>query len=93
MQRHLFLVGYDISDRRTRCRALRAVKGFAVGGQKSVYECWYTSGEMQEVMHALRQLIDPATDRVFFLRLDPRAARHALGTAVPVPDDDYFLVS
>lgn len=90
MLRHLFLIGYDISTARVRRRALTAVKGHAIGGQKSLYECWLTSGELQQTMVALRRIIDPATDRVIFLRLDERAQVHTRGVAVPPADGDFF---
>ena len=90
MIRHLFLVGYDIASSRRRRHALRAVKGHAIGGQKSLYECWFTSGEMQQAMHELRKLIDPVEDRVVFVRLDPRAQVLVLGVAVPPADGNFF---
>lgn len=90
MLRHLFIIGYDIACDRRRRRALKAVKGHAIGGQKSVHECWLTSGELQQAMATLRALIDPATDRVVFLRLDPRAMVHTLGVAVRPQDGEFF---
>ena len=90
MLRHLFIIAYDISCNRRRRRALKAVKGHAIGGQKSLYECWMTAGELQQAMAALRQLIDPVTDRVVLVRLDPRAAVHTLGVAVAPADGDFF---
>lgn len=90
MSRHLFLIAYDISKAQRRRRALKVVKGHAVGGQKSLYECWMTPGELQQAMGALRTLIDPDTDRVAVVRLDPRAAVHTLGVAVPPQDGDFF---
>lgn len=92
MLRHLFLVAYDISSHRNRRRALAALKGHAVGGQKSLYECWLTAGELQQAMQQLRRLIDPGHDRVIFVRLDPRAAVHGLGVAVPPADGDHFYL-
>jgi CRISPR-associated protein Cas2 len=92
MLRHLFLIGYDISEAPRRRRALKVVKGQAVGGQKSLYECWLTSAELQRAMRELRELIDPGTDRVLFLRLDPRAAMHTLGVAVPPEDGEFYYV-
>ena len=88
--RHLFIIAYDISSNRRRRRALKAVKGHAVGGQKSLYECWMTAGELQQAMAALRLLIDPVTDRVVLVRLDPRAAVHTLGVAVAPADGEFF---
>ena len=77
MLRHLFIIGYDIASNRRRRKALKAVKGHAIGGQKSVHQCWLTSGDLQQAMATLRGLIEPSTDRVVFLRLDPRACSTA----------------
>ncbi len=90
MLRHLFLIGYDIASARRRSRALKAVKGHAIGGQKSLHECWLTAGELQQAMATLRGLIDPAEDRVVFVRLDPRASVHTLGVAVRPQDGEFF---
>jgi CRISPR-associated protein Cas2 len=90
MLRHLFLIGYDIACPRRRSRALKAVKSHAIGGQKSLYECWLTAGELQQAMAALRRLIDPAEDRVVFVRLDPRATIHTRGVAVKPHDGACF---
>lgn len=90
MLRHLFLIGYDIASARRRRQALKAVKGHAIGGQKSLYECWLTAGELQQAMAALRALIDPLEDRVVLVRLDPRAAIHTLGVAVKPHDGEFF---
>ena len=90
MLRHLFLVDYDIASARRRRQALKAVKGHAIGGQKSLYECWLTAGELQQAMAALRALIDPLEDRVVLVRLNPRAAIHTLGVAVKPHDGEFF---
>jgi CRISPR-associated protein Cas2 len=90
MFRHLFLIAYDISSAARRRNVLNAVKGHATGGQKSLYECWMTSGELQQAIHAIRSLIDPADDRVLIIRLDHRASVHVLGMAVLPVDDDFF---
>jgi len=88
--RHLFLVGYDIRCNRRRRHALKALKGNAIGGQKSVYECWLTQQELQALLVTLRELINPLTDRVVFLRLDPRATVHTLGVGIAPADGDFF---
>lgn len=77
---------------RAAAGALKVVKGQAVGGQKSLYECWLTAGELQQAMQALRGVIDPVTDRVMFVRLDPRATLHTLGVAVAPQDGEFFYV-
>jgi CRISPR-associated protein Cas2 len=90
MHRHLFIVAYDIASAKRRRRALKAVKGHAIGGQKSLYECWLSAAELQLAMAALRELIDAEDDRVIFVRLDPRAAIHTLGVAVKPQDGEFF---
>jgi CRISPR-associated protein Cas2 len=90
MLRHLFLVGYDVTCETRRSRVLRALKANAIGGQKSFYECWFTSGEMQTALHELSGLIDPEEDRIVFIRLDPRAVIRTLGQAVAPASGDYF---
>lgn len=90
MLRHLFIVGYDIASARRRRRALKAVKGHAIGGQKSLYECWLTAAELQHAMANLRQLIDPMEDRVVFVRLDTRGTIHVRGVAVKPHDGEFF---
>ncbi len=92
MLRHLFLIGYDIVCDRRRAKVLKAVKGHAVGGQKSLYECWFTTGELQAAMHTVRTLIRADADRVVFIRLDERATIHSLGTATAPQDGDFFYV-
>jgi len=90
MIRHLFLVCYDISCAKRRRRALRLVKGNAVGGQKSVYECWLTHGELQQAISGLSGIINKIEDRVLLLRLDPRCTVWTLGAAVAPQDGEFF---
>lgn len=87
----LYLVGYDTPCDRRRARFLRTLKCAATGGQKSVYECWFTSAELQAAQHTLRTLMDATEDRAFFLRLDPRARVHVLGVAT-APQYQPFIV-
>jgi len=92
MLRHLFLIAYDIRCARRRQRALKTLKRHAVGGQKSVYECWLTQGELQLTMASLRARIDPIADCVILLRLDPRATVLTLGQGVAPTDGGIFYL-
>jgi CRISPR-associated protein Cas2 len=91
--RHLFLVGYDISNDTSRRRALRDMKHHALGGQKSFYECWLSVGELHTLLAQLRAHIDNSTDRVVFMRLDARCQSLRLGQAKAIHRADYFLVA
>src|SRR5712675_2485895 len=72
MQRILYLVAYDISHPRRLARALKTVRAYATGGQKSVHECWLLPGELATLKRDLEAVIDAGEDSALFVRLDPR---------------------
>lgn len=90
--RQLYLISYDIHDRTRRTRVMQSIKGNAVGGQKSVYECWLDSREFTKACRVLENSIDLTIDRIFITRLDPRAAVHTLGMGKPPEDGDMFYM-
>ncbi len=89
--RQLFLVGYDIGCPSRLKRALKLVRGHALGGQKSFYECWLGQGELQAAMQAMRDLVCEQ-DRVVFIQLDARCKPMLAGEAQPIHRGDYFLI-
>jgi CRISPR-associated protein Cas2 len=91
--RHLFLIGYDISDPDRLVKALKLVRCHALGGQKSFYECWLTTQELQQTRDALNRLIDPETDRVVFILLNAGTESLRLGSTPPIDHGNYFLVA
>ena len=92
MQRILYLVAYDISHPRRLARALKTVRAYATGGQKSVHECWLLPGELATLKRELEVVIDPVEDSVLFVRLDPRLKPRTLGIARPPVDPAFFFV-
>jgi CRISPR-associated protein Cas2 len=58
MQRILYLVAYDICHPRRLARALKIVRAYATGGQKSVHECWLLPHELAVLKHDLETVID-----------------------------------
>jgi CRISPR-associated protein Cas2 len=92
MRRTLYLVAYDISHPRRLARALKAVRAYATGGQKSVHECWLLPGELLALKHDLESVIDRGEDSVLFVRLDPRMKPRTLGIARPPSDPSFFFV-
>jgi CRISPR-associated protein Cas2 len=89
-ERALYLAAYDIADEERRRAALFIVKGYATGGQKSVYEIFLTEAEKADLLHEIAWIIDESEDRFLLLRLDPRSRVHTLGAAVEPADDQYF---
>ena len=81
MSRVLYLVCYDITDTRRRQRVHRSVQAYAIGGQKSFYECWLTGAEYVSLLKTLAQNIICEEDRVHIFQLDPRMAPFFYGQA------------
>lgn len=90
--RTLYIAAYDVADAARLRRALHAVKQYATGGQKSVYECFLTNAERQTLLSDVRNVLDSSEDRFMLLRLDPRCRVHTLGIAVKPADPDFFYV-
>lgn len=68
------------------------MKGYALGGQKSVFECFLTPGDRSELLEKVRKEIDLEEDSFILLRLDPRTSAKALGIAQISSLPAYFLV-
>lgn len=92
MTRRAYLAAYDISDSRRLRNALRVVKDYATGGQKSVFECFLSDGERAELLARVRGVIDESVDRFFLVQLSTRRAVRTLGTAAPPTDPDFHYV-
>lgn len=92
MQRQLFLAAYDITEPRRRCAALKCVRGFATGGQKSVHELWLTEGDRRGLLAGMAQVLDVG-DRFLLLRLDPRSRTLLAGRAQAPADPGHFYIA
>lgn len=91
-QRILHLAAYDIADDGRLRDALKLLKGYASGRQKSVFECFLTPAERHRLLADIRAVLDPAEDRFFLVRLDPRGHIRTLGIGVPPTDPPWFYV-
>jgi len=92
MERILYLVAYDIADPGRLVQAHDLLKGYSTGGQKSVFECYLTDGEVREVSGELSSLIDAQADRVHIFQMDGRSNTHAMGIALQPTDPTFFYV-
>jgi len=91
-KRSLIIFAYDIARDATRRRLREAVRAFGLSSQKSVHECRLSARELAELKARVRDLINHRHDSVLFVRLDPRAQRHALGRGEDEPDADTFYI-
>ena len=91
-QRTLYIAAYDISDDARLRDALKVLKGYASGRQKSVFECFLTPAERKILLSQVRAVIDHIEDRFVLLRLEPRGKYRVLGRAVAPTDPPWFYV-
>lgn len=92
MERILYLIAYDITENRRLSRVRNFLKGYSTGGQKSVYECFLTDGELAYVKKKIERLIYENEDRVHIFTMDGRSRTHTLGIGLQPKDPDYFYV-
>jgi len=91
MYRQLYLPAYDISADRRRTGALKLLRAYATGGQKSVHEVWLTAGERRAVLSDFVHILDDG-DRFMLLRLDPRSRTLLAGRAQAPADPGHFYI-
>ncbi len=92
MERKLYLVAYDVSAPQRLRLALEIVRDYAVGGQKSAFECYLSELEQNELQRRLGDALDTDEDRYFILGLDPRARTRTLGRGRPPSNPDWFYM-
>lgn len=89
-ERDLYIAAYDISAPRRLRAALHILKGYATGGQKSVFECFLTESERRSLVESVGAVIEAGEDSFLLLRLDPRSRIRTLGIAVAPEDPPFF---
>ena len=92
MERTLYLIAYDITGERRLSRVRNFLKGYSTGGQKSVYECFLSDGEIRYVKKKLERLIWEDEDRVHIFTMDGRSRTHTLEIGVQPNDPEYFYI-
>ncbi len=92
LKRQFYIAAYDVSDPRRLREALKVLREYATGGQKSVFECFLTKAERKALLWEVGAVIDPGEDRFVLLRLDPRGKVRTLGIAVRPVDPAYFYI-
>ncbi len=90
--RLLYLAAYDVTDPDRLQAALRVLKGYACGGQKSVFECFLTARERLALLDAIREVLEPREDRFLLLPLPDDRGIRGLGIAVRPSDPEFYYV-
>jgi len=90
--RKLYIAAYDISSQVRLRKALKILKGYACGRQKSVFECYLTQTEYWKLIREMRALLDLEEDRFLLVRHEPALQARVLGKAVAPSDPGWFYV-
>ncbi|MGR9053908.1 MAG: CRISPR-associated endonuclease Cas2 [Gammaproteobacteria bacterium] len=90
--RQLYLVAYDIRNAKRLRKALKIVRAYASGGQKSVYECFLTAAEKEALLQEMESVVDAAEDRLVLLKPDAHCRVLTLGKAVPPQDGSFYYI-
>ena len=69
MDEHLYIVSYDISDRKRWRRLFRLMNGYGAWLQLSVFQCRLSRRRAAELKAACSEVIDHAADHVLLLDL------------------------
>ncbi len=89
-----YLVCFDISDDKIRYRVVKALKGYGVRVQKSVFECSsLTEKGFLRLKNHLEGLIDETTDSVRYYRLCSKCVKEVEYSGIgTVPESEDFKV-
>jgi len=91
-QRQLFIAAYDVSSDLRLREALKVLKGYASGRQKSVFECFLTDAERRALLSEVATVLDAVEDRFLLLRLEPRGKVRVRGKGLKPVDPPWFYV-
>ena len=85
----LFVITYDVPDDRRRVRLSNLIKSFGERVQLSVFECWLSSAELEELVERITKRVELSEDSVRIYQ--PRGAVRVLGVG-PVPEEESFYL-
>ncbi|WP_274584121.1 CRISPR-associated endonuclease Cas2 [Neisseria leonii] len=88
--RHLYLFAYDISAARTQNQVRRMLRAYAVGGQKSLFECLLTDAELHQLCMLFRGLLGGG-DRLHVFRLSDTVQPIFYGCAGSLAYDPFVI--
>lgn len=90
MRQH-YLFAYDITCPHRQARVRRLLQSYAVGVQKSLFECWLTADELMQLSSGLRELLD-SSDTLHYLALSQSDNEWLFSTTKPLRYDIFMVV-
>ncbi|WP_044469486.1 CRISPR-associated endonuclease Cas2 [Mannheimia massilioguelmaensis] len=87
-----YLVAYDIADHKRLYRVHKKVEAYAIGGQKSFYECWLTTHELSHLRNEISEIMENEEDRLFIFQLFDNTEPLLFGKAMLQSTQPFMLV-
>jgi len=83
------VVTYDITDDRRRVKVANILKSFGERVQLSVFECWLTAEELEELRALLSGKMDPDLDSIRIYA--PRKSPLVLGSGMATEEETFYV--
>ncbi|OAQ15400.1 CRISPR-associated protein Cas2 [Bibersteinia trehalosi Y31] len=90
--RSRYLVAYDICDAKRLYQVHKKVEAYAIGGQKSFYECWLTQHELIRFKAEIGEIMEKNEDRLMIFQLQRDAEPLLFGKAKLQSIQPFMLV-
>lgn len=91
-QRTRYLVAYDIADSKRLYRVHKKVEAYAIGGQKSFYECWLTPRELAFFRQEITDIMHGEEDRLFIFQLHSDTQPRLFGKAKLQSTQPFMII-
>lgn len=90
----LVLIVYDIPDNKRRTKLANFLEGYGRRVQYSVFECFLTLPQMQELYEKVEIRVNPEDDNVRFYWISKNAHSKTLtiGSDLPQPPPNYYVI-
>ena len=90
----LVLIVYDIPDNKRRTKLSNFLEGYGRRVQYSVFECFLSLAQMQELYEKVQNKVNPEEDNVRFYWISKNAATKTLtiGSELPQPPPKYYVI-
>jgi CRISPR-associated protein Cas2 len=90
----LVLVTYDIADNKRRTKLATFLEGYGRRVQKSVFECFLTQAEMQNLHRSIQRRVKAEEDSVRFYWLTSQSVDQCLviGGQPPAPPPSVYII-
>jgi CRISPR-associated protein Cas2 len=90
MSARLYAVSYDIPSDNRRVKVANTLKSYGERVQYSVFECWLTQAELDDLSKRLERLFEPSEDSIRFYRTHDEV--RVMGQGSPTVNPDLLII-